>query len=44
MPGLAKFIIGVEIFLFIAAVIAVIVLIFRRIEIRKKEDFEKRDN
>lgn len=44
MPGFARFIIGLEIFLLIAAVIAIIVLIFRRIEIRKKEDFEKRNN
>lgn len=44
MPGIAQFIIGLEILLFIAAVVIIIVLIFRRIEIKKKENFEDRDN
>lgn len=44
MPGIAQFIIGLEILFFIAAVVIIIVLIFRRIEIKKKENFEDRDN
>ncbi|MCF8224937.1 MAG: hypothetical protein K9J30_03575 [Bacteroidales bacterium] len=41
---IAKWLIGIEILLFLAAVIAVIFLVFRRIKIKKKETFEKRDN
>jgi hypothetical protein len=44
MPWIAKFIIGLEVLLFIAAVVIIIALIFRRIKIRKRENFEDRDN
>ena len=44
MPGLAKLVIGLEILLAIAAVIAIIVLIIKRADRKNTEDFEKRDN
>jgi len=44
MPGIAKLIFLLEGIGLVAAVIIIIYLIFRRIEIKKKEDFEKRDN
>ena len=42
--GIAKLIIGLEIIAFIVAVVIIIGLIFRRIEIKKRENFEDRDN
>jgi len=44
MPLFAKLILGLEILFFVVCVGLIIYLIFRKIEIRKKEDFEKRDN
>lgn len=44
MPFVAKLILGLEIFFFLVCLGLIIYLIFRRIEIRKKEDFEKREN
>lgn len=42
--AIAKWIIGLQIFGALAALIIIIVLIFRRIKISKQEHFEKRDN
>jgi hypothetical protein len=44
MPGIAKFIVGLEGLFFLACLGILIYLIFRRIEIKKKETFEDRDN
>lgn len=42
--GIAKFIIGLEGLFALVCIIIIIFLIFRRIEIKKKENFEDRDN
>jgi hypothetical protein len=44
MPIIAKLIIAIEGLVFVLALGAIIYLIFRRIEKKKSEDFEKRDN
>jgi len=44
MPGIAQFIIGLEGLFFVVGLIIIIVLIVRRVEIKKKENFEDRNN
>ncbi len=44
MDAIAKVIFGLEGLFFLVSVVLIIYLIFRRISISKKEDFEKRDN
>jgi len=44
IPFFAQLIIGLEILFGVVCVVLIIYLIFRRIDIRKKETFEKRDN
>ncbi len=38
------FIIGIQVLLTVIAIVIIGYLIFRRIKLRKREDFEKRDN
>ncbi len=38
------FIIGIQVLLTVIAIVIIGYLIFRRIRLRKREDFEKRDN
>ncbi len=44
MPGLAKLIMIIEGVGLVIAAVLLVYLVFRRIEIRKKENFENRDN
>lgn len=41
---LAHIFIAIQGIIYIGVIIIIIFLIFRRIELKKKEDFEKRDN
>lgn len=44
MDPVAIWFIGIEGLVFLAIIIVIIFLIYRRIQIRKSENFEKRDN
>lgn len=44
MPGIVKFIIGLEVLFAIFALIALIYFIIKRVEDKDKETFEKRKN
>lgn len=44
MDAIAILFIGLEVLLLVVAVILLVWLIFRRIRLKKEEDFEKRNN
>lgn len=44
MEAFSAIVIGMQALIWISIFVILVLLIFRRVELKKKEDFEKRDN